>query len=200
MLRKHTALVSVMALWASVSVVYAEQPEAELLSDDAIRKAYQDAAKSYAEEHPAQPADVTPSDEQEVDEGGLLAAPMLPEDEADVKIISKEAEVFHSAGNEADYLPLQVVRVAVDVENRTLRDVVSEIVGFAENKSGPWKVKWRLRPENKHILEARVNLTAETTFEGFMNHLVDRVNNMTGVQLGVSVFDMSRIIVISDTH
>jgi hypothetical protein len=166
----------------------------ELLSDEDIQKAYEAAAKSYQQDHPAKPIYVAPTAEP------LLTKPNMLNDSQDVAMISKEAEVFHYSHDAADYLPLEGIRIAVDVENRSLKEVVNEIVTYAENKSGPWKVKWRLRPENKHILDSRVNLTAETTFEEFMNHLIDRINNMTGVQLGVNVFDMSRIIVISDSY
>lgn len=167
----------------------------DILSDEELKKAYEEAAKAYQQDHPAKPVYTEPKKEP------LLTAPTnILNETQDVAMISKEATMFHSKHSAADLLPLEGIRVAVDVENRSLKEVVTEIVTYAEEKSGPWKVKWRLRPENKHILDSRVNLTAETTFEEFMDHLVDRINNMTGVQLGINVFDMSRIIVISDSY
>lgn len=98
------------------------------------------------------------------------------------------------------YAPIEDIVVAVDLENKTLEQVVSHILKEAEGQAGKWAVKWRVSPENNYILSERVNLIAETNLSEFMSYLVDRVNNMTGIQLFVTVFDQSRIIVISDTY
>jgi spore coat polysaccharide biosynthesis protein SpsF (cytidylyltransferase family) len=198
MLNKNLFMCAVVAGFAVSSNVSAE----EVLSDEALRKAYEKAAEAYAEEHPAKPVYTAPVEDEistEPNEATLEKPKMLDESQ-DVAMISPEAEMFHNFHRAADYLPLNNIRIAVDVENRALKEVVSDIVAYAEEKSGPWKVKWRMSPENRHILNSRVNLTAETTFEDFMDHLVDRINNMTGVRLSVNVFDMSRIIVISDSY
>ena len=74
--------------------------------------------------------------------------------------------------------------------------VVRQVVPY----TGKWEVRWRLSPDNHFIVNERVNLTAETTFGEFVEFLTDRVNNMTGVQMFVKVFNSSRLIVISDTY
>ena len=88
----------------------------------------------------------------------------------------------------------------LNLENKTLEQVVGHIVEEARDEAGEWEVKWRVSAENNYILNERVNLIAETSLSEFMSYLVDRVNNMTGIQLFVTVFDKSRIIVISDTY
>ena len=98
------------------------------------------------------------------------------------------------------YAPIEDIVVAVNLENKTLDQVVQYIVNQARDEAGEWDVKWRVKPENSYILSERVNLIAETNLSEFMTYLVDRVNNMTGIQLFVTVFDKSRIIVISDTY
>ena len=100
----------------------------------------------------------------------------------------------------AAYVPLGDIQLAVDVENETIRQIVDDIIIQGREKAGPWHVKWRLRKENEFLLSEKVNLTAESSFNEFVNYLVDRVNNMTGVHLFVTMFDASRIIVISDTY
>jgi len=60
-------------------------------------------------------------------------------------------------------------------------------------------VKFRLTPDNQHLLGEHMSLTAETTLGQFLNLLTERVNNMTGVQLFVNVFDSNRMILISDS-
>lgn len=100
----------------------------------------------------------------------------------------------------ADVLRLEDAPVALDVENRTLKDVLDVIMNQARPHTGMWDVKWRLSAENKYLMKEQVNLTAETNFGEFVEFLVDRINNMTGVKLFVTVFNQSRIIVISDTY
>jgi hypothetical protein len=98
------------------------------------------------------------------------------------------------------YKDLSDIRVAVNIENATLQQVMEDIVSQAEEKTGPWDIAWRLKNENRYLLEDKVNLTAESNFDEFVGYMVDRVNNMSGVQLFVKVFNMSRVIVISDTY
>lgn len=117
--------------------------------------------------------------------------------DADVVITSTGSQL--PSGFQQD-VQLSDIRIAVNLENVTLRRAVDQIVKGAENKAGPWQVKWRLQPANSYLLDQRVNLTAESNFGSFLNHVLERVNNMTGVQLFVAVFEASRIIVISDTY
>jgi hypothetical protein len=97
-------------------------------------------------------------------------------------------------------IPLQEIRVVVDVENDSLRDIMHKVVGQAARYTGPWQVKWRLKPENAALLDERVNLTAEAKFGDFINLLTERVKNMSGVQLFVTTFNESRIIMVADTY
>lgn len=98
------------------------------------------------------------------------------------------------------YVPLGDIRLAVDMSNQTLLQIIDEIVAQASVHTGAWHVKWRLRKEHEFLLNEKVNLTAESSFREFIDHLVDRVNNMTGIHLFVTIFETSRVIVISDTY
>jgi len=118
----------------------------------------------------------------------------------DVSMMSFEASQMQNDMPLDGLEPISDIRLAVDLERKTLKEIVNAIVEQARPMAGHWDVKWRIAEENEYILNERVNLTAETTFEQFMDYLTDRVNNMTGIELFVSVFETSRIIIISDTY
>lgn len=103
------------------------------------------------------------------------------------------------AGGQAKNIALEDIKIVLDVENVTLREVMTQIVTQAATYTGPWTVKWRLRPENMDLLEERVNLTAEANFGDFCSLLVERVKNMTGTQLFVTAFAGSRMLLVTDT-
>lgn len=105
-----------------------------------------------------------------------------------------------NGGIRRENVRLEDVRLVLDVEDVTLRDVVTRIVGQAAKYTGTWAVKWRLKPENAALLDERVNLTAEAPFGEFCALLTERVKNMTGTQLYVTAFNGSRIILVTDTY
>lgn len=95
---------------------------------------------------------------------------------------------------------IEAVNIVVDVENTTLANIMQAIVEQAAAHTGPWTVKWRLKPENAAIADERVNLTAEAPFGQFVDLLTERVRNMTGTNLFVTSFPQARIIMVSDTY
>lgn len=103
-------------------------------------------------------------------------------------------------GGQSDVTRLEEVKLVIDAENVTLRQVVGDVVRQAAEHTGPWMVKWRLKPENMALMDERVNLTAESTFSDFFALLAERVKNMTGTQLFITVFSGSRIILVADTY
>lgn len=129
----------------------------------------------------------------------LSTKPTNPSKELDVMLVPDTVKAFHERELES-YKDLGDIRVAVNIENATLKQIMEDIVAQAENKTGPWDIAWRLKSENRYLLEDKVNITAESNFDDFVAYMVDRVNNMSGVQLFVKVFNMSRVIVISDTY
>lgn len=121
--------------------------------------------------------------------------------DADVLMLSPVATEFYAGTESAvTHQPLSNIGLAIDVENTSLETVINNIVADAAGKTGPWSVKWRLKPENEFIKEQKVNLVAEASFDSFVNLLSERVKNMTGVQLFITVFNGARVIIISDTY
>lgn len=104
------------------------------------------------------------------------------------------------AGGEPRNVSLEKIQIVLDVSDVTLRDVMAKIVEQAAAYTGPWTVKWRLRPENADIMSERVNLTAEADFGAFCSLLAERVKNMTGTQLFVTAFAGTRVLLVTDTY
>lgn len=175
---------ALLALLAAPAVAMAQDNAP--LSDDELRRAFERAYENFG-------ATV---------KGGAPAteAPAATQADGDtVNIISDSAAKLQSTREYAHYLPLEDLRINVNFENAALQDILRYVTAQASDKVGPWEVEWRLKEENRRLLNERVNLTAESNFNEFMGYLVDRVNNMTGIQLFVRVFKVSRVIVISDT-
>ncbi|MCP5405046.1 MAG: hypothetical protein H6922_02345 [Pseudomonadaceae bacterium] len=117
----------------------------------------------------------------------------------EVAVFSDPDKQFHPGGK-PENVALGHVKLVIDVEDSSLREVVNEIVGQAADYTGPWTVKWRLKPENMAIADERVNLTAEAGFEQFVALLTEKVRNMTGVHLFMTAYEQARVILITDTY
>lgn len=117
----------------------------------------------------------------------------------EVAVFSDPDKQFHPGGMSQN-VALDSIKLVVDVENESLRDIVNDVVGQAAEHTGEWTVKWRLKPENTDLPDERVNLTAEAPFGQFVNLLSERVRNLTGVQLYMTAYAESRVILITDTY
>ncbi len=129
-------------------------------------------------------------------EGGIVPVDGGPE----VVLLADPTKRLIDGTDRPVNVALEQIRLVLDVENTTLRDVFAEIVTQAAKYTGPWTVKWRLKPENMSLLDERVNLTAEAKFGEFVNLLTERVRNLSGVQLFVTSFNESRVILVTDTY
>ena len=186
-----------MKLWLPLAAVVALP--LLVFADDMLTESELEAAFLAAQKNLAQQQDaLLPSDEL------ILSAPQINE-EIDVRRKnSAQVELVQNPdmNNDSGALPqvdLARLRVSVNYEDVTLAEAVRMIVDDAEDQVGPWDVKFRLTPDNQHLLGEHMSLTAETTLGQFLNLLTERVNNMTGVQLFVNVFDSNRMILISDS-
>lgn len=174
-----------LALLAAPAVAVAQANNAAL-SEEELRRAFERAYENFG----ATVKGTAPA----AAEGSTTTV-----DDDTLNIISDRAAQVQSTREYAHFLPLEQLRVNVNFENAALQDILRYVIAQASDKVGPWEVEWRLKEENRRLLNERVNLTAESTFNDFMSYLVDRINNMTGTQLFVRVFKVSRVIVISDT-
>lgn len=182
----------ITALLVAITVAPSAIAQNVLMSEDAAMNNFKEAAKLFRKN------EVGPSLEKAEPEALVDSVADIAEEtpstivEADIKIYEdKPAKQYKSIEN---------IDVSVNIENKSIETLVQTIIDQAREETGKWTVKWRVSPESNYILSERVNLTAETNLSSFMSFLVDRVNNMTGVKLFVTVFDKSRIILISDTY
>jgi hypothetical protein len=97
-----------------------------------------------------------------------------------------------------DWIDLRKYRVVVHEDAATLESLMSRLMAEAVPYTGPWQIKWKLRPENADLMKETFSLDAETTFEEFVTYLSQYVHNARGVKLGFNLFDAEHILVISD--
>ena len=89
-------------------------------------------------------------------------------------------------------------QILIDTQNANLKQIVQQALNqISFNES--WTVKWRLKDENKYILDEKMNLTAELTFNEFMSNMVETIANITGIKLTTKVFDKNKVIIIIDS-
>lgn len=218
-IEKKMKLLNLQVLIAMMLVAPVAGAQSRLMSEDEALKNFKEAAKLYRQlDANTDEPEITQDDVQGLNEN--LSAEALDDDllnddtgfnldkndlltdgrvEESSIIDQSEIDAYNYV-SEDEYAPIEDIVVAVNLENKTLEQIVAHIVEQARDDAGDWDVKWRVSAENNYILNERVNLIAETNLSEFMSYLVDRVNNMTGIQLFVTVFDKSRIIVISDTY
>lgn len=181
----------------------ATPPTVQYLSEDQLDAAFEKALQTFGQEstivapQPDEPAQQTAETPGQVPTGTAqndvpLQNPVYP------KPAPIAALPAHAVS--AEPVPIGQVRLNVSMENMPLEKVMSSVVKTVSDRTGKWDVRWRLKKENQRLLDERVNINAETDFENFMAYLMERVNNMTGVQLFVKVFEGSRLIIIADTY
>ncbi|MDD9912036.1 MAG: hypothetical protein OXQ96_03175 [Alphaproteobacteria bacterium] len=166
-----------------------------IVNDAEAEQAYQEAVRQYQKKLKIDPL--------ELEKEGLF----LKEKE-DVQVWSEvggDASIdrehpHYAAGMTNAETHLSDVQIMIDMEDVTLKEAIHKVVNRVGSVTGPWELKWRLAPENEYVVEERVNLIAELDFGDFISYMIDRVRNMTGIKLFISVFEGARIIVISDTY
>ena len=175
-------------------------PPEEYLTDEQLRQGYEKAYDSF-EEKTGKTGGSSAASKTSADTTHRTRKADSPIDLGTVNILPTNTEAFRSQNDgHVNYLPLGDVHLNILLENTPVSDVVNQVVKDAAKATGPWEVRWRLNDENRFIMSERVNISAETNFDQFMGYLVDRINNMTGIQLFVRVFEASRVIVISDSY
>ncbi len=184
------------SVWLCCAVVatvatttHAEEVMQGGLSDAEIEQNLQQAREAYAAQQ---------AERKAIEEAGEPDNVQIKANPFHVNLTPEEARIYHADGI-IENLPLGRVLLAIDVEQMTIEDIVNLIMREAAPASGPWQVRWRLKPENSFILDEKVNLTAETTMNQFLGYMVEHINNLTGVKLFVTQFEQSRLIILSDT-
>lgn len=181
-------------------------PTVEYLSEQDLQRAYERALNNFGQQTtPVEPADApqqtgtTPTETPgQVPQGvGSNETPgiALPTSYPQMGTIPVAAT---NAGTAT--VPIGKVRLNVALENMPLERVMDNVMQTISARTGEWNIRWRLSTENQRVRTERVNINAETDFETFMAYLMERINNTTGIQLFVKVFEGSRLIIIADNY
>ncbi|HEX2859134.1 MAG TPA: hypothetical protein VHP58_02935 [Alphaproteobacteria bacterium] len=102
------------------------------------------------------------------------------------------------ARNRRDWVDLRQYRVVVHEDGKTLEELLGTVLKRAEPFTGPWRIKWKISPENRDIITTRFSLDTETTFDQFVSYLAQYLVNDRGVKVTFSMFDRDRILIVSD--
>ena len=98
-----------------------------------------------------------------------------------------------------NFVSLQQRPILIDMQNSTLKQIVQEALNQVAYDD-QWTIKWRLKDENKYIINERMNLTAEVDFDSFVGNMIETITNITGIKLSTKVFNKNRIIIITDSY
>lgn len=102
------------------------------------------------------------------------------------------------ARTRTDLMNLRDYKVVVHEDGQTLPQMLEKIITRAEPFTGPWEVRWKLKPENQDLLTEKFSLDAETTFAEFVSYLAQYLLNDRGVKLSFALFDRERVVLVSD--
>lgn len=117
--------------------------------------------------------------------------------------VTEELEMPKTIGKKINsaknFLVLQDRPILIDMQNATLKQIVQEALNQVAYDD-TWTIKWRLKDENKYIINERMNLTAEVDFDSFIGSMIETITNITGITLSTKVFHKNKIIIITDSY
>lgn len=96
------------------------------------------------------------------------------------------------------WVDIKDVRVVLHIDNRTLEQLMTDLMAQVQPYAGPWRVEWRLQKANLDLLTEPFSLNTETTFGELVNYVADFMVNYRGVRLKFEMFNAERILVITD--
>lgn len=94
--------------------------------------------------------------------------------------------------------PIGTVPVVLHVKDMPLQQVFETVFKNIAPVMGEWRVNWEISGTNKGILEEEWTVTAETTFEDFLDYVKTQVKKIHGVELKYNRFDQNRLFVVAD--
>lgn len=96
------------------------------------------------------------------------------------------------------WVDIKDVRVVMHADNRTIEQLMNDVLAQVRPHTGPWQLQWRLKKDNLDILDEPFSLNTETTFGELVNYLSDFMINYRGIRLKFEMFNAERILVITD--
>ncbi len=87
--------------------------------------------------------------------------------------------------------------VVVHMKDRTLPDILTEILKQAEPQSGKWTPDWQLPAASRTLLEDKWSLTAEAPVQALLQNLTAQVQSARSIKLKFTQFPQSRLVVVT---
>ncbi len=117
----------------------------------------------------------------------------------DKVLVAREvvADIEPKAGPAPVSLPILEAPVVLQAKQRTLPEILTEVLQQAAAHSGAWRAEWQLGVGNDAILAERWSLTAEATVGQILENLKQQVQAAHGVMLTFTPFAQTRVLVIS---
>lgn len=97
----------------------------------------------------------------------------------------------------APTLPILQAPVVLQAKQRTLPEILTEILQQAAPQSGAWRAEWQLGAKGEELLAERWSLTAEATIGQIMAALSQQVQAEHGFKLKTTPFAQTRVLLIS---
>ena len=97
----------------------------------------------------------------------------------------------------APTLPVLEAPVALQAKQRTLPEILTEVLQQAAPHSGAWRAEWQLGVKGQELLDERWSLTAEATVGQIIKSLGQLVQASHGFELKATPFPQTRVLVIS---
>ncbi|PIZ30670.1 MAG: hypothetical protein COY40_04135 [Alphaproteobacteria bacterium CG_4_10_14_0_8_um_filter_53_9] len=95
-------------------------------------------------------------------------------------------------------MPLSQVPVVLHARDKTLEELVQEILKKAAAQGGEWSSDWQLSKQNNYILNEKWSLTAEAPVAALLQQLAEQVKQTHKINLTFTQFSTSRLLVITD--
>ncbi|MCP4355679.1 MAG: hypothetical protein GY793_08650 [Proteobacteria bacterium] len=93
---------------------------------------------------------------------------------------------------------LKDVQLLLNEKNRSIREILDEILLDIQPMLGTWKLDVKLATHNQKITKEEWNVSAETTLFEFFEYIKTRVKEIHGVDLSIRQYPETRKIVITD--
>lgn len=113
-----------------------------------------------------------------------------------VLVTRGEAAIEPAAGAKAD-LPLDQAPVVLQAKERTLPDILNEVLQQAAAHTGAWRADWQLGERGQALLAERWSLTAEATVGQILANLAAQVRQEHQLELEFTPFTQTKVLVIS---
>jgi hypothetical protein len=171
---------------------------AEAQADAGRRQLIMQAAAKVAEAQALAEAAKIEAQSQQLAEASRLQAEANALMDKVLMVREEVKDIAPAAGpTMAATLPILEAPVALQAKQRTLPEILNEVLQQAAPHSGAWRAEWQLGAKGESLLNERWSLTAEATIGQIIAALSQQVAAEHGFTLKATPFAQTRVLVIS---